>query len=407
MFEARRIGVDMINLPTVKQYAGPAPANPDVAESLYIHIPFCPAKCPYCAFVTHVGSLKLIEPYLDALVMEAEMVAGTAPLRLLHTVYLGGGTPSMLSPDQLRRLLAQVDRIFGLAAGAEISLEAHPDTVDRAKLAGFRQAGATRISFGGESLQSSELVALGRTHGRSRVLSALEEAREVGFDDINVDFMYGLPGQTAQSWEATLEAIVAAGPDHLSLYPLSIEPRTVFARLHDRNRLELPPDDLVVDMYYLACTRLARAGYEHYEIANWSLPGHQSRHNLAYWYNRDFFAIGVGAHGYLRPYRFENLTQTGRYIETVLGGGSPRKSTIYIDNDVECTETVMLRLRLLGDGLDTCEIQKRYGLDLLQRFAADIEILTEANLLRITDQTLYLDETAVPVANEVWSRFVL
>lgn len=313
----------------------------------------------------------------------------------------------MLNPRQLERLLNGVDSIFGIAAGAEISLEAHPDTVEPAKLLSFHEAGVTRISFGGESLRPAELAHLGRSHGAGRVLEAVREARQAGFDDVNVDFMYGVPGQTAHSWETTLHDILLAAPDHLSLYPLSIEPRTVFSRLRDRHQLELPDDDAVVGMYSTACDFLTAAGYEHYEIANWARAGHRSRHNLAYWRNVDFFAIGVGAHGYVRPSRYENIPQTARYIETVLAGRSARRNEIEIDADLECSETIMLRLRLLRDGLDTREILERYGIDVLERFRAEIDLLTASNLMRLVDGTLYLEETAVPVANEIWSRFVL
>lgn len=387
--------------------ASPPAAAIAAARSLYIHIPFCPAKCPYCAFVTHIGSLKLVEPYLRALAVEAERASLGRPRVPLETVYLGGGTPSMLTPGQLDQLLTQIARIFGIAPDAEITLEAHPGTVDPAKLAGFRAAGATRISFGGESLRPDELLSLGRTHARSRVLDAVAEARAEGFDAINVDLMYGVPGQTLESWDATLTDVLGTAPDHLSLYPLSIEPRTVFARLRNRNQLELPADETVVDMYSLACGRLGDAGYRHYEIANWALTGHQSRHNLAYWRNLDFHAIGVGAHGYLRPSRFENLTQTSRYIETVLAGRSPRRVEYHTDATLEASDTIMLGLRLLLEGLDTREINRRYGINLLDRFASDIETLTNANLMRLNGDRLYLSETAVPVANEIWARFIL
>lgn len=384
-----------------------ATRTPPAARSLYVHIPFCPAKCPYCAFVTHIGSLKLVEPYLEALVIEAEQASAGHPGMALETVYLGGGTPSMLTPQQFDRLITEIHRIFGIMPDAEITLEAHPATVDAGKLAGYREAGATRISFGGESLRPNELLSLGRTHLGSRVLEAVVEARGTGFDDINVDLMYGVPQQTLDSWDATLADALDAAPDHLSLYPLSIEPRTVFARLRDRNQLELPADETVAGMYGLACRRLSDAGYQHYEIANWALPGHQSRHNLAYWRNLDFHAIGVGAHGYLRPYRFENMAQTGRYIETVLRGASPRRIEIDTDATLEASDTIMLGLRLLLEGLDTRDIHRRFGIELLDRFAADIDILNAANLMRLKNSRLYLTEAAVPVANEIWARFLL
>ncbi len=374
---------------------------------LYVHIPFCPSKCPYCAFVTHIGSLTLLEPYLDALHAEAARLARLRPGGALKTIYLGGGTPSLLSPAQLTSLLKYFEAIFGFDRGCEITIEAHPATVDRDKLRGFRAAGATRISFGGESLQPRELEHLGRTHGGERVVEVVAEARASGFESVNVDFMYGVPEQTVQSWGETLSKILRSEPDHLSLYPLSIEPRTVFSRLRDRNQLEIPDDDTVVEMYHLARDGLREAGFIHYEIANWARPGKESSHNLAYWRNREFYAVGAGAHGYLHPYRTENIPRTRRYIETVLDGGSACAERITIDSSLEFNETVMLRLRLLTEGLDLIEIGERFGIDLGERFSDDIRLLTGAGLMRAEGGRLFLEETAVPVANEIWARFTL
>jgi len=312
-----------------------------------------------------------------------------------------------MTPDQLAGLLSHVDARFGLERDCEVTLEAHPGTVDPVALRGFRQVGATRLSVGGESLDDTELRHLGREHGWRRVVAVVEEARSAGFQAVNVDLMYGIPGQTLDSWDSTVRRLIDAGPDHLSLYPLSIEPRTVFARKRRKNLLPVPEDDAVVAMYHLACERLRIAGYEHYEVANWSRPGKRCLHNLAYWYNREFYAAGVGAHGYLRPYRTENLTQTGRYIETVLGGASPVKDRILLDRPSEFNETVTLRLRLLRDGLELGEVQERFGIDLRKRFAADLSDLLGAGLIRLNGNRLTLAEEAVPVANEIWQRFMV
>ncbi len=374
---------------------------------LYAHVPFCLRKCEYCAFVTHVGSLKLLEPYVGALALEAAELARTRPGGPLETVYFGGGTPSLLPSACVEKILSSLDRIFGVRTDCEITLEAHPDTVNLQKLRDFRLAGVTRISFGGESLNQHELEQLGRGHSGGRVLEVIELARQAGFHSVNIDFMYGIPGQTLATWNETLGTALAHKPDHLSLYPLSIEPRTVFARKWKRNSLQVPGDDMVAAMYALACETLRDAGYEHYEVANWALPGHRCRHNLAYWYNREFYALGVGAHGYLKPYRTENISQTRRYIERVLGGESPMRTKEHVDAATEFSETVMLRLRLLLDGLCLEEIRQQFGVDLADCFADDLVELTARGLLRQSAGRLWLVEEAVPVANEVWQRFLL
>lgn len=379
---------------------------PEPVVHLYAHIPFCPKKCAYCAFVTHIGSLRLVEPYLEALGREMEMVAASRPRHPLATVYFGGGTPGMLTVEQLGRLLDQIRKVFGLAPGAEITLEAHPDTVDLAKLRGYRARGVTRLSVGGESLDDGELRELGREHSAERVLHLVEMARQTGFDSLNIDLMYGIPTQTPDSWSRTLDQVLGAAPDHLSLYPLSIEPRTVFARRWEKQLLQIPDEDTVATMYHLACEQLRRAGYEHYEVANWARPGHRSAHNLAYWHNQEYFGVGVGAHGYLKPYRTENVPQTRRYINLLAAGSWPMRSREPIDQRTECNETVMLGLRLLQEGLATDEIRERFGLDLHAAFGPTIADLTSAHFLEQRGNRLILAEHAAPVANDVWSRFV-
>lgn len=373
---------------------------------LYAHIPFCPAKCRYCAFVTHVGSLKLVEPYVSALLEETRQVSARHPGGPLETVYFGGGTPSLLSPEQIGRLIDSFDRLFGLGPGCEVTLEAHPATVDRRRLNGFRAAGATRLSVGAESFQAAELEALGRPRDAGLVLQVLLEAREVGFTSVSVDLMYGIPGQTAQTWQDSLLSLVEASPDHLSLYPLMIEPGTVFGRRWREGRLCVPGDEAVAEMYATACQTLREAGYEHYEVASWARPGCRCRHNLAYWHNREFYGVGVGAHGYLAPRRTENLRGVRRYVEMLEAGGEPPARVEYVDQNASFAESVMLRLRLLQDGLDLDELRRHHGIDLESRHGPAVRELTGSGHLLRRGNRLLLAEWAVPVANEVWSRLM-
>lgn len=373
---------------------------------IYVHIPFCPVKCPYCAFVTHVGSLKLMEPYLDALVAEAAALRRDRPGGPLRTIYFGGGTPSLMTPRQLVRLLDRLDGLFGRAEDCEVTLEAHPGTVGPTELAGFAAAGVTRLSFGGESLQVRELEHLGRTHSGDRVVELVSLAEGAGFASVSVDLMYGVPAQTLHSWDATLRRILSVRPHHLSLYPLQVEPRTVYGLRKRRRQLQTPEDEVVAEMYALACARLRAAGYEHYEVASWALEGHRCRHNLAYWQNREFYAVGVGAHGYLKPYRTENVRGTKRYIEMVAEGRSPLAERTSIGRREELTETVMLGLRLLRDGLDLDGVSRRFGVDLRKRFAADLQELMTRNLVSLESGRLTLAESAVPIANEIWERLI-
>jgi oxygen-independent coproporphyrinogen-3 oxidase len=322
----------------------------------------------------------------------------------LDTIYLGGGTPSMLSPTQISQLLNRFSACFGIAFGAEITIEAHPITVDSCKLLGYLDAGVNRISFGVESLVWAELSALGRLGGDYKPLAALEDARIAGFHSIAADLMYGIPLQTPASWTETLRRLLSFGPDHVSLYPLSIEPKTVFHHRRLHHDLAVPCDDQVVEMYHMACDALSGAGYTHYEVGSWCLKGHESRHNLAYWRNQEYFGLGVGAHGYVRSRRSVNASQTGEYIGVVQAGGDPTREIEKIDAETRRSESIMLNLRLLSEGLNLDQLQEEHGWDLWERRGAELETLSNAGLIRVDRGCVFLLESAVPVANEVWER---
>jgi oxygen-independent coproporphyrinogen-3 oxidase len=378
--------------------------TPDPVRHLYIHIPFCPAKCSYCAFATHIGSLKLAPAYLRALDLEMARVAASGRTDSLETVYFGGGTPSMLSATQIAGILATVSSNFCLSPSAEVTLEAHPATVDERKLKEVRAAGVTRISFGAESFDDQLLAAIGRTHSASDVRRVVPQAREAGFESIALDLIYGLPGHTPRSWEHSLRSAIESGVDHLSLYPLSVEPKTVLAHRQKRGRLSLPPDDSVVEMYQHACQALRDAGYEHYEVASWCRPGWRCRHNLANWLGRQYYGVGVAAHAYLRPFRTENVTSVSRYLRRLADGASPVVHAEHIGRATEVVEAVMLGLRLLTDGLDLVAIRERFGVDIAAKMRPEIEELSDAGLIVADGSSIRLCESAVPVGNDVWAR---
>jgi len=373
---------------------------------LYIHIPFCPSKCEYCAFVTHIGSLKLVPAYLASLAREATTLSENSRSGHLRTVYFGGGTPSMLQPDQIGSILTHLRDCFGFAPDCEITIEAHPLTVDQPHLSGYRATGVTRISFGAESMSDSELKRVGRRHTAAQVEQAVRSARNAGFASVALDLMYGLPGQTLDSWRVTLEQALALQTDHVSLYPLSIEPRTVFRRKLTRGQLELPDDERVVEMYHDACAVLGLAGYEHYEVANWARPGKRCAHNMAYWMNHEVLGVGVGAHGYVKPFRTENVSHTKHYIDAVSSGRAAVQHREFIDPTIELVETVVLGLRLLMDGIDLDQIGRRLGIDASALYQPQVAELTTIGLLESSLGRLKLPEAAVPLANEVWERFV-
>jgi oxygen-independent coproporphyrinogen-3 oxidase len=320
----------------------------------------------------------------------------------VETVYLGGGTPSMLSPAQVRSFLGSVQRELGMTPGAEVTMEAHPDTVSPDSLRGYRSQGVNRLSIGAESLDDAVLTQVGRGHDTARVVRAVSAARAAGFESISLDLMYGLPGQDLKSWRMVLDRLLTLEPGHVSLYPLSIEPGTVFARRGAA--LPLPPDDLVVEMYHHACAVLRAGGFEHYEVANWARPGRRSLHNLAYWRNVPFAAVGVGAHGYLHGRRYVNMRGVKRYIETVSLGGITTTSEETIDGATRLDDHLMLGLRLLLDGVSLEAVSEEFGDPAAARVRQTAFRLSR--YLRIERGRVVLREDAVPVANSVWSEFI-
>ncbi|GAC1399780.1 MAG: radical SAM family heme chaperone HemW [Chloroflexota bacterium] len=312
----------------------------------------------------------------------------------------------MLSPLQVKTVISCIHNELEIGPSAEITIEAHPDTTDSERLIGFRRAGATRISFGAESLDEGELAAIGRGYVPERVVEAVHSSRRTGYDSVALDLMYGLPRQSLDSWKITIEKVIGLGPDHLSLYPLSIESGTVFARQLRGGSLSLPEDEIVIEMYDMACELLADAGFDHYEVANWAQPGHECRHNKAYWLNHDYYAVGVGAHGSVRPYRTVNIRQTGKYINEVMAGNTPLAEREHIGGETRLKETIMLGLRLLRDGLDSADIREEYGIRMEERYSRQLAELTSLGILTIDGTRLRIQESSVPIANEIWSRFM-
>jgi oxygen-independent coproporphyrinogen-3 oxidase len=280
--------------------------------SLYLHIPFCHTRCHYCDFNTYAGILPLREPYVRALITEVELAGQLAQLtdgapRRSRTIFFGGGTPSLLTVTQITRLLAACRKAFAVDEQAEITLEANPGTLSFEQLKGLRAAGINRLSLGSQSFDAELLHTLGRIHTPDEIVLALSNARAAGFTSINLDFMFGLPGQTMQHWKTTLDRALALHPEHFSLYSLIIEEGTLFYTWTNEGRIIPGDEDLCADMYEYADERLQAEGYENYEISNWALPGHQSRHNLTYWQNLPYLGMGAGAHSFFGGRRFSNI----------------------------------------------------------------------------------------------------
>ena len=282
--------------------------------ALYVHIPFCTAKCTYCDFNSYAGQDSLMAAYTDAVVREAGLWAHHLAGRKAETVFFGGGTPSLLPIDLMERIVAALRDRFDLDAAAEISLEANPGSVDLAHLEGLRAAGFNRISFGVQSFHDEELRQLERIHDAHEVEDAVGWAGAAGFENINLDLIYGLAGQSLAAWKTNLETGLALTPAHLSLYALTLEEGTPLTRDVGRGRSAGPDLDLQADMFEWSRERLAAAGFRYYEVSNWARPGRECRHNLVYWRNGDWLGLGAGAHSHLAGERFAAAASPSRYI---------------------------------------------------------------------------------------------
>lgn len=344
-----------------------------VPSSAYVHIPFCRRRCYYCDFPVFVVGVRTrgeesgtISQYVKVLCKEI----ATSP-RLdqpLKTVFFGGGTPSLLSVNQLRQILDALDQRFGIWAGAEISMEMDPGTFDLNQLQGYGAAGVNRVSLGVQAFQPELLQLCGRSHNRSDVWAAVEMIRQVGVPDFSLDLISGLPHQTLEQWQATLDAAVASAPNHISIYDLTIEPQTAFGRYYQPGVHPLPTDDATVQMYRQGRQILTAAGYEHYEISNYAQPGHQCRHNRVYWENRPYYGFGMGAASYVQGQRFTRPRKTGEYyqwVQDLIAAGGVLDCPQTPPDEV-LLETLMLGLRL-KEGVSLSTLATLFGEKTLER----------------------------------------
>lgn len=331
--------------------------------SVYIHIPFCTIKCGYCDFNAYAGMGALQEAYFEALVREIDASAALLSGREIATVAFGGGTPGESPPDLIGAAISALLRIAPLAAGAEVSLEANPGTTSGTMLAGLRTAGITRISFGAQSFDPAELAFLDRIHSPEAIGASVALAREAGFEDVGLDLIYAIPGQSMASWERSLAAGVALHTDHLSIYALTVEEGTPLATRVEAGYVEPVDVDVAADMYEGATDILASAGYHQYELSNWSRPGHESRHNRVYWTGGDYLGLGAGAHGFVAGERYENVAHPRDYIATVARDGRTVAKSYHPDGATAMFDWITLALRLV-DGFESAAFERRFGVTL-------------------------------------------
>ncbi len=384
------------------------------AYSLYFHIPFCAHRCAYCDFNTYAGQNSSIPEYVNALQNEIKAVGESAPRLGVGTIFFGGGTPSLLAPDQYRDIFDSIRACFNIFPEAEISLEANPGTVSSEDLCELRAVGFNRISYGVQSANPGELRLLERIHNYSDVVDAVRWSRQAGFDNLNLDLIYGLPEQTLESWQRTVKLCLGLRPEHLSAYALTLEQGTPFGRWAAKGLLPIPDPDLAAEQYEWTMDYLASQGYRHYEISNWALPGRECQHNLQYWRNLAYLGLGAGAHGYAGGYRYSNVLRIKTYLERL---SAPLSSFVFplspatvnqhrntLREDLQ--ETMLTGLRLTVEGISASGFQQRFGVDLKTVFEKEIQKLETVGLLEWVGETLRLTNRGRLLGNRVFLEFV-
>ena len=399
----------------------------DVTIGIYLHVPFCKVRCAYCDFNTYAGMEGLMPEYVEALAVEIQHVgraASRADLGRLEasTVFFGGGTPSLLPTVQLARILGGLRRTFTLTDDCEISLEANPGTVELEEMAALRALGVNRLSFGVQSAQPSELQLLDRLHTYEQAVQAVTWARQAGFDNLNLDLIYGIMGQTLGGWQDTLHQVLDLAPEHLSLYALTLESGTPMQARVAAGTLPDPDPDAAADMYEWASDELARLGYRHYEISNWArddggvpgaAPTRACRHNLLTWRLEPYLGLGAGAHGAVHGLRYANVRHPAAYIERIQSGGATpfplsaaAVETWPVDPATERRERMMLGLRLVEEGVDEAAYQARFGSSLADDFGPTLTSLEALGLVDWNEGRVRLTDRAHLLGNQVFVHFV-
>ncbi len=400
--------------------------------SLYLHIPFCVHRCAYCDFNTYAGLESLIPNYVNALCQEIRYLAQIAGKKLpVHTIFFGGGTPSLLPYAYIDKVLAQIMEQYAVFEDAEITLEANPGTLSSEYLNSLRQLGVNRLSLGVQSANPGELVLLERQHDYRDVLNSVKWARQAGFDNLSLDMIFGIPYQSVESWKRSLGLVLGLGGDHLSLYALTLEHGTPMQNWVARGLLSEPEQDLAADMYDLAAEFLDRADYSQYEISNWARTGpgqtlRECRHNLQYWRLLPYLGFGAGAHGFVEHTHTVNVLSPAVYIQR-MGRGIPEPDGVMgvqenhpgaypgtpatmsrqtISVTEEMGEVMMMGLRLTREGVSDAEFTRRFGRGLRDVYKAPIEALLQKGLLEWQGDNLRLSPQARLLGNQVFMEFV-
>ena len=372
---------------------------------LYLHLPFCSSKCPYCSFVSFAGMEQVMPRYTKAVELELAMQGHQVKEAVIETVFIGGGTPTILPTGLLLALLDAIRKNFSLSAQAEISIEANPGTVTRESLTRLLHAGINRISLGIQSFNDLELYMLGRRYRQSVARQAVLSAKAAGFDNLSIDLIYGVPGQTPETWRQTLEESLSHEPQHLSCYQMTIEDGTPFADMMERGEIALPGEEDIEMMDEMTVEVCRSAGLRHYEISNFTRSGRECRHNINYWRNGDYYAVGSGAVNCIAGRRQRRIEDPVAYCRMVENGRSPVIEEENLDRESSFRESVVIGMRML-DGVCRADLVDRYGIDVQEYYGGLLGKLQGGGLIELSPTHLRLTDNGRRVANTVLAELV-
>ena len=375
---------------------------------LYVHIPFCKSKCSYCDFCSFANKENKIEEYLEALKKEMELYKSTVKDSLIKTVFIGGGTPTFLSSNELTDLIKTIRKNFNIKDDAEFTVECNPGTLEHEKLVALKEAGVNRLSIGLQSANDKTLKTIGRIHTFDEFKKNLEDARSVGFDNINADLMFSLPNETLEDIKNTIDEVLKLNLEHISAYSLIIEEGTKMYDMALSGEYKFPDEDEDRKIYYYICDELGKAGYHQYEISNFAKPGYESNHNTIYWKAEEYLGLGLAAHSYLDGYRFGNTEDMNRYINRIMKEnkitflhGKKEKETV----DDKKAEFMFLGLRML-DGIDINEFENKFGINIFEQYPVLSEML-EDKVLEQNENIIKLTRRGIDVSNVLFAEFII
>ena len=383
---------------------------------LYIHIPFCKQKCKYCDFVSFSNKEKLIEEYIKCLCQELEEVGEGIKLDIenkvsdiieVRTIYIGGGTPSFINEKHIEQIMQVIRENYTIQPNAEITIEVNPGTADAEKLKKYKELGINRLSIGVQSTNNNLLNMLGRIHTYEEFESTYNLARKVDFNNINIDFMIGLPNQTIEDVEDILEKVKRLNPEHVSVYSLILEEDTPLSKMVANHELYMPADELEREMYWRIKKGLENLGYTHYEISNFAKPGMEAKHNLDCWEQKEYMGFGIAAHSYVDDARFSNIENIEEYIKNYKENKQENNFILHEKQDLEAKtkEYMILGLRKI-EGVDCSKFENKFSKDIFEVFEKEIEKLVREELIEIKEGKIKLSNKGIDLANIVWEEFI-